>query len=338
MDDILREGGVGKGDLGYYFKSKECFDQYEESFGGRLAMKTAKAVGATRALTEVRLKSDEGARGERPATCRGGRARAGRWLAVIYGALTALLLPAPASADDSELAKQLSNPVASLVSVPFQFNWDTGIGPKDADRVTLNVQPVVPFSLNDDWNLISRTILPISYLGSTADGVDSAFGLGDVVQSLFFSPVKPVGGWILGGGPVLLLPTATADAFKSRQFGLGPTAVALRQHGGWTYGALVNHIWGVNDPSDREQVNNTFLQPFLAYTTPTAVTVSLNTETTYDWSSRQWTVPINAAVSKLVSIGSQKVSFQFGGRYYLEAPEGGPTWGLRFSVTLLFPK
>ena len=268
----------------------------------------------------------------------GGRALAGGWPAVICGALAALLLSATAHADDAELAKKLSNPVASLVSVPFQLNWDTGIGSKDTDRATLNVQPVAPFSLNEDWNLISRTILPISYLGSTADGVDSAFGLGDVVQSLFFSPVKPVGGWILGGGPVMLLPTATEDAFKSRQLGLGPTVVALRQEHGWTYGALANHIWGLRDPGDREQVSSTFLQPFVAYTTPAAVTYALNTESSYDWKSRQWTVPVNMSVSKLTSIGSQKVSFQFGGRYYLDAPEGGPSWGLRFNVTFLFPK
>jgi hypothetical protein len=251
------------------------------------------------------------------------------------------LVPAKAEADGSQadLAKQLANPISSLISVPFQFNWDTGIGPKDADRVTLNVQPVVPFSLNEDWNLISRTILPITYLGSTADGVDSAFGLGDTVQSFFFSPKKPTkGGWTSGFGPVLLLPTATEDAFKSKQWGLGPTAVALRQQDGWTYGALANHVWGLNNPSDREQVSATYLQPFVAHTTPNAVTYTLLTESTYDWKSEQWSVPIIAAVSKLTSIGNQKVSFQLGGRYYAEGPDGGPDWGLRFTATLLFPK
>ena len=249
-------------------------------------------------------------------------------------------VPAKAQGEsDVDLAKKLSNPVASMISVPFQFNWDTGIGPKDADRVVLNVQPVFPFSLNEDWNLISRTILPISYLDSTADGVDSAFGLGDTVQSFFFSPKEPTtSGWITGVGPVLLLPTATEDAFKSKQWGLGPTAVALRQHDGWTYGGLANHIWGVNNPSDREKISATFLQPFVSYTTPNAVTFLATTESTYDWKAEQWTVPIIAAVSKLTSIGDQKVSFQLGGRYYAEAPDGGPDWGLRFTAVFLFPK
>ena len=220
----------------------------------------------------------------------------------------------------------------------MQLNYDTGIGPKDADRYTLNIQPVLPFELNDEWNLISRTIVPLIDLESTAPGVDSVSGLGDIVQSIFFSPKKPVDGWILGGGPVLLLPTASEDEFKSKQLGLGPTFVALRQEGGWTYGALANHVWGTREPSDRERVNATFLQPFLVFTTPEAITYSLNTEATYDWKAEQWTVPINASVSKLTSIGEQKVSFQFGYRHYAEAPDGGPDWGLRLSATLLFPK
>lgn len=260
--------------------------------------------------------------------------------AAIYAALFILMLPVSVNAENShaDLAKELSNPVANLISLPLQLNYDTGIGPKDADRYTLNVQPVIPFSLNDEWNLISRTIIPLTHLESTANGIDSASGMGDIVQSFFFSPKQPVGGWILGGGPVLLLPTATEDSFKSKQYGAGPTFVALRQENGWTYGALANHLWGFDNPSDREKVSSSFLQPFLVYTTPEAVSYSLNTESVYDWNSEEWTVPINASVSKLTSIGDQKVSFQFGGRYYVDAPDGGPDWGLRLSATLLFPK
>ena len=240
--------------------------------------------------------------------------------------------------DAADLAKQLSNPVASLISVPFQFNWDTGIGPKDADAITLNIQPVIPFKLNEDWNLISRTIVPVRWRDTPADRIDSAFGLGDTVQSLFLSPSAPVGGWIVGAGPVALLPTATDSAFQGRQLGLGPTAVGLRQHGGWTYGLLANHLWGVTDPDDRDRVNATFVQPFVSYTTQSATTFVLLSESTYDWHADQWTVPISAAVSQLVNIGGQNVSFQLGGRVYAEKPDGGPDWGARAAVTFLFPK
>ena len=268
--------------------------------------------------------------------------------AIVAGALAAFLI-APASAQepiagptaiasDEALATQLQNPVANLISLPFQFNYDNGIGPKDADRVTLNIQPVIPFELNEDWLLISRTILPVIWLDSIADGVDSAFGLGDTVQSLFLSPKEPVGGWILGAGPVALIPTATDSAFQSRQLGLGPTVVGLRQHDGWTYGMLANHIWGVTNPDSRDQVNASFLQPFLVYTWPSATSVSLNSESTYDWDAEQWTVPLNASVSQVVSLGGQPISLQFGGRYYAEAPSGGPEWGLRFNITFLFPE
>ncbi len=241
-------------------------------------------------------------------------------------------------AEDAEaLAKKLSNPVASLISVPFQFNYDAGYGPKDAGRAVVNIQPVIPFSISEDWNLIVRTIVPIIYQGSLADSVNSEFGLGDTVQSFFFSPKEPVGGWILAAGPVALWPTGTEPAIRSEQFGLGPTVLALRQDHGWTYGMLANHLWGVTESDDHPDVNATFLQPFVSYTWPTATTLALNTESTYDWTRGYWTVPINLSVSQLVKFGTQPVQFSLGGRYYAESPESGPEWGVRFAVTFLFP-
>src|SRR5450432_1271152 len=137
--------------------------------------------------------------------------------------------PAPAADSDSaELAKKLSNPVASLISVPLQFNYDTGFGPKDAYKLVLNVQPVIPITLNEDWNLIIRTIVPVVYQDSLADGIDSKWGLGDTVQSFFFSPKAPTsGGWIWGVGPVFLWPTATNDLLGSGKWGAGPTGLIL---------------------------------------------------------------------------------------------------------------
>jgi hypothetical protein len=255
-------------------------------------------------------------------------------------ALAAAGLPEVRAQESSEeLAKELQNPVASLISVPLQFNWDRGIGPEDASRYTLNVQPVIPFSLNRDWNLITRTIMPLIYAESPVAGGDSKSGLGDIVQSFFFSPKNPsMGGWIWGAGPVFLYPSASDDALGADKWGAGPTAVLLKQEKGWTYGMLVNHIWSFAGESSRQDVSSTFLQPFVSYTTRTFTTFGLNTESTYDWENSQWTVPVNVTVSQLLKVANQPISLQLGGRYYAEAVKGGPDWGLRFAVTFLFPK
>jgi hypothetical protein len=246
---------------------------------------------------------------------------------------------AAAAAAAAELAKKLSNPVASLISVPIQNNFDFGAGPDgDGFQYKLNVQPVIPFSLNEEWNIISRTILPIVYQNNLFD-TSSQFGLSDTVQTFFFSPKAPTkGGWIWGAGPVLLLPTATDDLLGTKKWGAGPTALMLKQQNGWTFGGLVNHIWSFAGDSNRADVNATFIQPFVSFTTKKFTTYGLNTESTYDWSNSQWTVPINATVSQLVKLGGKPVQFSLGARSYVEKPSGGPEWGLRFAITLLFPK
>lgn len=236
-----------------------------------------------------------------------------------------------------DLANKLQNPVADLISVPIQNNWDFDIGATDAMRYTVNVQPVVPFSIGDDWNLITRTIMPISHAESPVSGGPDLGGLGDIVQSFFLSPKDPVNGWIVGAGPVFLYPSASDDALGGKKWGAGPTAVLLKQKSGWTYGALANHLWSFAGPSTRQDVSATFLQPFLTYTTSTSTTFGVNTESTYDWENRQWSVPLNLFVGQLLKLSNQPVQFTLGGRYYAEKPEGGPDWGLRFVVTLLFP-
>lgn len=245
---------------------------------------------------------------------------------------------AESSSGSAELAKKLSNPVADLISIPLQFNYDEGVGPSDAGLWRLNVQPVIPMTLNADWNLISRTILPVIYQESPAPGLDDEFGLGDTVQSFFFSPKEPTGGWIWGVGPVFNFPTATDTALGSGQWGVGPTAVVLKQESGWTYGVLANHLWSFAGDSDRESLNVTFLQPFLAYTFKTATTVTLNTESTYDWNDSEWTVPLNLMVSQVLRLGKLPVSVGLGGRWYADSPDGGPEWGARFVFTVLLPK
>lgn len=256
--------------------------------------------------------------------------------------LFAVFMAQTAFAESNEdLAKKLSNPIASLTSVPFQLNYDSDIGLNDnGDRYQLNIQPVIPISLNDDWNMISRTILPVVSQDDIFSGVGSQSGLGDVVQSVFFSPKQPTeSGWIWGAGPVLLLPTATDDLLGADKWGIGPTAVVLKQNGPWTYGALANHIWSVAGDDDRQDINTTFLQPFLSYTTKEAVTFALNTESTYDWKSEQWAVPINFTATKVTKFGNQLFSVGGGVRYWGESTDGGPEGlGVRLLFTLLFPK
>ncbi|WP_245944084.1 transporter [Acuticoccus kandeliae] len=254
----------------------------------------------------------------------------------VLGLAAAVFMTGSAEADDAnQLAKQLSNPVASLISVPFQYNIDFGLGP-DGNGInqTLNIQPVLPISINEDWNIISRTIVPVRW--ATDIYPRDVFGLGDLTQSLFLSPSAPgPGGLIWGIGPIFYIPTGTDEYLGTGQFGLGPTAVGLVQKGPWTMGALANHIWTVDKDAE---VNATFFQPFLSYAFGSGQTIALNSETTYDWNAKQATVPLNLMYSKVTTIGKQPVSFQVGGRVYVNRPENGPDWGLRANFTMLFPK
>ncbi len=251
----------------------------------------------------------------------------------------ASVLPSIAVAQDAasasnadELAKKLSNPVAALISVPFQLNYDDGYA-DGGSRITLNIQPVVPFVLNAKWNLISRTILPI--ISQEGSG-DRSTGIGDLTQSLFFSPNEKAGGWMWGAGPVVHVPIG-ADAFTADQWGVGPTAVVVMQSGPWSYGALANHKWGVSGNSGPDE-SVTFLQPFVSKGLGKGVTATANLESTYDWTEDQWTVPLNLQMSKVTKLGAQRASLFGGGRVYLAAPDGGPDWGLRAGLTLIYPK
>lgn len=264
----------------------------------------------------------------------------GRAGATACVAASFLLAASPACGQNAdELAKQLSNPIASLISVPFQLNHDFDIGSENGSRTYVNVQPVVPVSIDANWNMISRTILPVVSQEDIAPGSGSQSGLGDVVQSLFFSPkALTASGWTWGVGPALLVPTATDDLLGSEKWAVGPTAVALKQTAdGWTYGALVNHLSSFAGDDARVDVSATYLQPFLAKALGRGRTVSLNLESTYDWENEQWTIPANIGYSKVTRMGDQLVSLQGGFRYYFEAPDSGPEWGLRFVFTLLYP-
>jgi len=247
-------------------------------------------------------------------------------------------LCAQESAD--ELAKKLSNPVAALISVPLQLNGDFNYGTEDGTRVNLNIQPVIPSSISENWNVITRVIVPITSQNDIAGNSGHQFGLGDTTPSFFFSPKAPTaGGVVWGVGPAFLLPTATDDLLGTGKWGVGPTAVILKQTaGGWTYGALINQIWSVGGQSDRADVSSMFLQPFVAKSLGKGRTLTFNVESTYDWETEKWGVPLNVSYSKVMKWGDQLVSLGGGARVWVETPGKGPDWGVRFVLTLLYPK
>lgn len=265
------------------------------------------------------------------------------WMIVWILIAATLATPAVAQEDDqaAELAKKLANPIATLISVPLQYNYDEYGGlNEDAEVSRLNIQPVIPISINENWNVITRTIIPIVEQNDFPAGAMNESGLGDTTASQFFSPKTPTAsGWIWGAGPVELLPTASDEMLGGRKWGLGPTAVALKQVGPWTIGGLTNHIWSVDGDDDRADVNATFLQPFVSYITKTKTTIGLNTESTYDWENDQWSVPVNATVAQLFKIGPQIMQLALTARYWAESPDDGPEgWGGRVQLTFLFPK
>jgi hypothetical protein len=259
---------------------------------------------------------------------------------LLFALCSTLSLPAYAESE-AELAKKLANPVASLISVPIQMNYDENLGLNDQGEVwRINVQPVIPVSLNDELNIISRTILPIIHQQDISVNGEDEFGLGDTVQSLFFSPKEPTSnGLIWGLGPVFYLPTATDDKLGAEKWGLGPTAVVLKQEDQWTYGVLTNHIWSIAGEDNRNDINATFVQPFLSYITESKTTLAINTESTYDWETDKWSVPVNLTANQLLKLGDQLIQVGGGVRYWVESPAAGAEdWGLRLQATLLFPK
>ena len=242
---------------------------------------------------------------------------------------------------DADLAQELTNPLAELLTIPIQMNYDRDIGLEDDGyKLQTNIQPVVPFKLNEDWNLISRTILPVTYQDDIFPGAGSQFGLGDTTLSLFFSPQKSTpGGVMWGAGPILYLPTATDSLLGAEKWGAGPTAVVLTMRGPWTLGTLVNHVWSFAGNSDRPDINNSFLQPFVAYTWPSAWTVSVQSESTYNWEIEKWSVPVNIALAKLVKLGKLPVSLQAGVGYWLESPDvAAEGWRFRLQANFVLPK
>jgi hypothetical protein len=265
-------------------------------------------------------------------------------------ALAAALVPHGALAQDAgDLAKAAQNPVAAMISLPLQNNLLFGIGPDDDVANFLNVQPVLPFTAGG-WNIISRTIAPIVYApdlvpdlpGEVNDpqGDDGSFGLGDVNQSIYFSPAAP-GPVIWGVGPSLTLPTATDDSLGSDRWSAGPAAVALATPGRWVVGTLVRQLWSFAGDGDRQDVNQTLIQPFVNYNFDEGWYAVSAPILTANWEADDedtWTVPVGGGFGKISRIGGQAMNASLQGFYNVESPEFGPDWSLRLRLQFLFSR
>jgi hypothetical protein len=241
-----------------------------------------------------------------------------------------------ANANAEDLAKAAQNPIANMISVPFQSNTNFNVGPFNKTQEVVNIQPVIPFHLTDDWNVITRWVTPLIYQPQLSPGSSGEFGLGNITPSFFFSPANP-GKIIWGVGPVFYLPTATGDTLGVNRWGAGPTVVVLTSDGPWLYGVLANNIWA---GAGSVRVNSLLVQPFINYNMPGGWFLTSSPIITANWvapQSNRWLVPIGGGFGRVFKIDKQPVNISAQAYYNVVRPTGSPDWTLRLSIALLFP-
>jgi len=261
---------------------------------------------------------------------------------VIFAAAIVTTLPAHAELSEEELAKLAQNPVGNLISLPFQNNTNLNFGPEKGTQNILNIQPVVPISVDKDWNIITRTILPVIWMPALGPDIGSKNGIGDTVFTAFLSPANP-GHWIWGAGPVVQIPTDSNSELGNKNWGLGPSFVVLHlDHGDpWVYGVLVNNIWSVTSTQTGGSYNNGLIQPFVNYNFEGGLYLTSAPILTVNWkasSGQQWTVPIGGGVGKIFHLGKLPVNTQLSAYYNVAKPDLGANWQIRAQVQLMFPK
>lgn len=244
---------------------------------------------------------------------------------------------APASGQSDEaLRRAAQNPVASMISIPFQNNMNFGVGPYGKQQNVTNIQPVVPFRISENWNLITRWVTPIISQPQLTPTGEREFGLGNIQPSFFLSPAKP-GEIIWGVGPVLWLPTASDKTLGVNKWGGGPSAVALTIQGQWVFGVLVNNIWA---GSGTQRINQMLVQPFVNYNMPGGWYLTSSPVITANWlarSAEKWTVPIGGGFGRLFKVEGQPLNLSIQAFYNVVKPTFGPDWSLRGQIQFLFP-
>ncbi len=266
---------------------------------------------------------------------------------VVAGLGAALALAyaahALAAADDTALAKASQNPVASLISLPFENNFNGEWGPNNSNQNVLNVKPVIPVQIGDKVNLINRAIVPFVSQPGVPGGPNRKAGLGDTTYQAFFSSQNP-GKWILGAGPQIQIPTHTSEELGNENWGAGPAFVALTMPGRWVIGALVAHMWDIaassNDGSEAD-ISNTVIQPFVNYNFPEGWYLTTTPVITANWeadNNDKWTIPLGGGVGRVFRIGTQPLNMRMAYYYNAAKPRFGAQWDLQLTLTLLFPK
>jgi len=247
----------------------------------------------------------------------------------------------PGAIDDTELAKQTQNPVADLISIPFQNNMNFGLEPNHRTQNVLNIQPVIPLHLTEDWNLITRTIMPIIKQPDLRTTSDDTWGLGDINTSLFFSPAKS-SGFIWGLGPVFQFPTGTDEVLSTRKWAAGPTGLGLLMHGPWVVGLLANNLWSYAGNNDRNDVSQFLAQYFVNYNLPDAWYLTSSPIITANWEAsgkgNQWTVPVGGGFGKVFRIGKLPFNANVSAFANVVRPDAGADWTFRVQLALLLPK
>jgi hypothetical protein len=252
--------------------------------------------------------------------------------------------PAPDSSGESDtaLAKKLQNPIGDLYSFPFQNNTNFNYGPHKGTQDILNVQPVIPIHVTEDWTVITRTILPLIWQPSLQPASTVPFGTGPTTFSAFVAPANPVNGWLWGFGPVVQIPTISSATLGSNVWGGGPTGVLVYMKGPWVAGVLVNTIWSFGGTSGLggTHYNSFLIQPFANYNFGGGWYVGSSPVITASWpavNNKAWTLPIGGQVGRVVKVGGKlPVNLSVGAYYNAVRPEFGPTRQLRTQVTFIF--
>lgn len=261
---------------------------------------------------------------------------------LIFSVAGVVALPAQAEMSAEELAKLSQNPIGNLISVPFQSNTYLNVGQLKKTEEVLNIEPVIPIELNKDWNIITRTIIPVVWQPALYPGDSAVSGIGATQFSAFLSPAEPKGGLIWGVGPIAQIPTTSDSRLGSYQWGLGPTFVALHLEKGnpWVYGVLLNNVWSVGS-GDGGSYNNFLAQPFVNYNLPGGTYINSSPIITANWkadSSNRWTVPLGAGVGHIFHLGRLPVNVLAGAYYNVVKPDFAPNWNIQVQVKLMFPK